>query len=121
MSVNEVLQFLQEAKAFILATMAGDRPRTRPFGFVMEYRGKLCFCTNNKKACYDEMQANPNVEICAMVERKWIRVSGKAVYCTDADSQAQALALAPVLASMYQVGDGKFEIFYLDGMLVESY
>ena len=119
--MNEVLQFLQDAKSFTITTVDGDKPRSRPFGFVMVYQGKLCFCTNNQKDVYKQMKANPNIEICALVERKWMRVSGNAVFCTDTASKTAALDAAPGLKNMYSVDDGKFEIFYIDNMKVENY
>ena len=38
--MKEVLQFLQENAPFYIATVDGDKPKVRPFGFVMEHEGK---------------------------------------------------------------------------------
>ena len=63
--MKEVLQFLQENAPFYIATVAGDKPKVRPFGFVMEHEGKLWFCTSNKKNVYKQLQTNPYIEISA--------------------------------------------------------
>ena len=98
--MNEVLNFLNEAKVFFLATAEGDQARVRPFGFAMEYNGKL---------------SNPKAEISASTsDGRWIRISGKAVFCTTRDAKAKALEFMPSLRAMYSEDDDVFEIFYLD-------
>ena len=37
--MQEVLDFLMENKIFYVATIDGDKPKIRPFGFVMEFEG----------------------------------------------------------------------------------
>lgn len=39
--MEEVLKFLTENTPFYVATVDGDTPKVRPFGFVMNYEGKL--------------------------------------------------------------------------------
>lgn len=39
--MKEVLQFLQDAGVFYIATMDGDQPRVRPFGAINEFEGKI--------------------------------------------------------------------------------
>lgn len=113
--MNEVLKFLTDNPTFYIATVEGDIPKVRPFGFAMEYDGKLCFCTNNKKEIYKQLKANPNFEICtASKDGEWIRLKGKAVFNTSRQSKEAALAAAPFLNSMYSVEDSIFEIFYIE-------
>jgi len=103
--MNEVLQFLTENPTFYLATVDGDLPKVRPFGFVMDFEGKLCFCTSNQK----------DVEICtASKTGQWLRLKGNAVFNTSKQSQQAALDAAPFLKNMYSVDDSIFEIFYID-------
>jgi uncharacterized pyridoxamine 5'-phosphate oxidase family protein len=112
--MNEVIEFLNDCGVFFLATVDGDQPKVRPYGFVMDYDGKLCLCTNNKKPSYAQMKANPAVEISATKDGKWVRLQGNAVFCTTPESQAKALEAMPGLARMYAVGDGLFEIFAIE-------
>ena len=113
--MKEVLDFLNNAKVFFLATDEGGQPRVRPLGFVMECGGKLAFCTSNNKPMYKQMKANPKVEIAACDSQcNTLRICGKAVFATTPETQKKALEVMPDLGKMYSVGDGKFEIFYLD-------
>lgn len=114
--MDEVLKFLTENRVFYLATVEGGKPKVRPFGFVMNYEGKLCFCTNNQKDVFKQMQANPYVEICTTSAdgQKWVRIRGKVVFNTTAQSKAKCLEVMPELKRLYSVDDPKFETFYLD-------
>ncbi|MDR2909579.1 MAG: pyridoxamine 5'-phosphate oxidase family protein [Oscillospiraceae bacterium] len=113
--MKEVMEFLVKSGVFYLATVEGDQPRVRPMGFVMECGGRPAFCTGKKKAMYRQMIANPRVEICAYDgQGNTLRLCGKAVFATSAELQQKALDLAPSMKRMYSVGDGNFEIFYLD-------
>ncbi|MBR1672733.1 MAG: pyridoxamine 5'-phosphate oxidase family protein [Fretibacterium sp.] len=113
--MKEVLDFLNNAKVFFLATDEGGQPRVRPLGFVMECGGKLAFCTSNEKPMYRQMKVNPKVEIAACDSQcNTLRICGKAVFATTPETQKKALEVMPDLGKMYSVGDGKFEIFYID-------
>lgn len=113
--MKEVLEFLGKTKVFYLATTDGDIPHVRPLGFVMECNGKIAFCTNNQKRMYKQLVANPKVEIAAVDENfNTLRISGTIKFATTPETQRKALEVMPSLAKMYSVGDGKFEIFYLD-------
>ncbi len=113
--MEEILEFLKECGVFFVATVEDNHPRVRPFGFVMDYDGKLCFCTGNYKPVYRQMAANPKVEISAYSkDGKWIRLHGNAEFCTSIESKAKALEIMPSLASLYSEDDDIFEIFYLD-------
>jgi uncharacterized pyridoxamine 5'-phosphate oxidase family protein len=112
--MNEVLDFLNEAKVFFLATVEGDQPRVRPFGFAMEYDGKLCYCTSNQKPVYAQLKANPKAEISASTsDGRWLRISGSVVFCSTREAKTKALEIMPSLRAMYSEEDSIFEIFYL--------
>lgn len=114
--MKEVLDFLNKVGVYYLATEEGDQPRVWPLGFVMEWQGKLTFCTGNKKNMYKQMVNNPKVEICGCdSDGNTLRICGRAVFATTEAAQAKALEVMPALKNIYSVGDGVFEIFYLDG------
>jgi uncharacterized pyridoxamine 5'-phosphate oxidase family protein len=114
--MNEVLQFLKDNPVFYIATVDGDTPKVRPFGFVMEYDEKLCFCTNNQKNVYRQLQANPKFEISTTSKTgEWLRLKGKAVFITSRESKQAALDASPNLGRMYSVDDAIFEVFCIDG------
>ena len=113
--MDEVLKFLKEYGPFYIATVDGDRPKVRPFGFVMKYDGKLWFCTNNRKNVYKQLKENPYFELSATSpDNKWIRLSGKAVFATTPEIKAKALEESPRLSKMYSVDDTIFELFYIE-------
>ncbi|NLX90577.1 MAG: pyridoxamine 5-phosphate oxidase [Firmicutes bacterium] len=112
--MNEVLKFLTDNPVFYFATVDKDKPKVRPFAFVMIYEGKLWFCTNNQKDVYKQLQANPYFEICTTApDKKWIRLKGKAVFNSTPAVKAKALEVAPELKNMYSVDDSIFEVFYV--------
>ncbi len=114
--MGQVMEFLQANRVFYLATTDGTAAHVRPLGFVMEWEGRLAFCTSNQKDMYRQMLAHPQVEICCMDEQmNTLRIAGKAVFCTSAESQRRALEVMPGLSRLYAVGDGKFEIFCIEG------
>jgi uncharacterized pyridoxamine 5'-phosphate oxidase family protein len=119
-AMQEVLKFLAESKVFFLATVDGNQPRVRPIGFYMEHGGKLCFCTSNQKDMFKQMKANPQVEFCALVERDIMRIAGKAVFVTSAESRQKALETMPALGAKYSVDDKIFEIFALEEATVTT-
>jgi uncharacterized pyridoxamine 5'-phosphate oxidase family protein len=112
--MKEVIQFLNDCKVYYLATLEGDQPRVRPLGFVMEYNGKLSFCTNNKKAMFKQMKLNPKVEIsAASADGRTLRITGTVDFNPAREAKEKALEIMPMLKNMYSVDDGIFEIFYI--------
>lgn len=113
--MRNVLAFLQENSVFYLATMDHGYPKVRPFGFVMEYEGKLYFSTSNQKHVYRQLKENPYFEIStASKTGEWLRLRGKAVFETNRRTKQAALAAMPMLSQVYSVEDSIFELFYVD-------
>ncbi|MBP5490172.1 MAG: pyridoxamine 5'-phosphate oxidase family protein [Lachnospiraceae bacterium] len=112
--MNRITEELQKAGTFFIATVEGDQPRVRPFGAVAEFEGKTYICTNNTKACYAQMLANPKTEISASgSDGTWLRISGELVRDDRDEARAAMLEANPGLGMMYHVGDGIFEVLYL--------
>jgi uncharacterized pyridoxamine 5'-phosphate oxidase family protein len=113
--MSEVFEYLN-GTTFYLATVDGNKPRVRPFGFVMELKGKLYFGTNDKKPSYRQLTENPHVEICACRDGKtWLRVSGKAVFDLSPETKEKAFEAAPFLKEMYGGHDAPvLELFYIE-------
>lgn len=112
--MNQVLEFLKKAGVYYLATTEGDQPRVRPIGFVMEWNGKLAFCTSNRKNMCKQLAANPKVELCAYDGKNALRICGRAVFVTSPETQEKALETMPALKKLYSIGDGIFEIYCLE-------
>jgi uncharacterized pyridoxamine 5'-phosphate oxidase family protein len=116
--VNGVTLFLIKSQVQYLATIGlDDRPKVRPFQFMLEEGGRLYFCTSNQKPVFKELQKHPYVEFCASGENfSWLRLNGKVVFSKDFGLKARMQDASPIVKSIYKTPDNPtFEIFYLDG------
>ena len=114
--MNEILKFITDAKIFYIATVEGNKPRVRPFGFAIEYQGKIYFGTSNQKDVYKQLNSNSQFEVCTMSkDGQWMRLQGKAVFDSSADAKAKAFEVMPGLASIYKSPENPFfEVFYVE-------
>ena len=113
--MNKVVDFLQANPVQYLGTVGRDgKAKCRPFMFCFEKDGKLWFCTNNTKDVYQDMQANPNVEVSvASAEYAWIRLHGEVVF-EDNKEVKQLCMNNPIVKGQYETADNPiFVVFYL--------
>lgn len=112
--MKEVMEFLKECGVFYLATVEGDQPRVRPFGAYCEFEGGLYIITNNQKAVYAQLTANPKLEISGMTpDGRWLRLSAEAVRDDRREARQAMLDANPDLRSMYSEDDGVVEVLRL--------
>ncbi len=114
--MNKVVEFLQKNPVQYLSTVGRDgKAKCRPFMFCFEQDGKLWFCTNNTKAVYKDMLANPEVEVSvSSPEYAWIRLHGKAVFENNMSVKEDCMN-NPIVKGQYQTADNPiFEVFYLE-------
>ncbi len=111
--MQEVYEFLKKCGSYFLATMDGDQPRVRPFGTVDIFENKLYFQTGKVKNVSKQIKLNPKIEICSMLDDKWIRVEAAAIEDDRVEVQQQMLDAYPSLQKIYAAGDGNTEVFYL--------
>jgi len=120
--MKRALEFLKECRTFYVATVEGDQPRVRPFGAVCEYQGRLYIVTNNQKAVFKQILANPKIEICGVApDRRWIRIAAEAVVDPDREAKAEMLRVNPVLNTMFSLDDGICEVLYLKNATATIY
>ncbi len=110
--IEKVVQFLDEAQTYYLATVDGDQPRVRPFGTALLWDGKLYIQTGKVKAVSKQLAANPKAEICAFNGSKTLRVSGELVNDENRDVKAAMLEKMPMLKGMYDPDDGNMQMLY---------
>ena len=110
--MKEVYDFLVNSGAFFLATVDGDKPRVRPIGAVNIYEDKLYFMTGKVKRMSKQLNENSNVEICALIGDKWLRVEGKLIKDDRREARLAFLEANPELAQMYSADDGNMEVMY---------
>ena len=111
--MKEAVEFLKKCGVFYLATVEGDQPRVRPFGALNVFEDKLYIITNNTKDVFQQMKANPKVEISGMAEGKWIRLTAEAVRDERFEARQAMLDANPSLRSMYNEEDEIMEVLYL--------
>ena len=64
---------------YFIATEDGDQARVRPFGSLFLHEGKLYISTTNDKKVYAQMKKQPKIEMAAMGQGGWIRITAEAV------------------------------------------
>ena len=111
--MQEVYEFLKAAGTYYLATMDGEQPRVRPFGTIDLFDGRLYIQTGKRKDVASQLKANPRIEISAMLEGRWIRLSAEAILDENIEAQVHMLDNYPSLKAMYAPGDGNTEVYYL--------
>lgn len=121
--MKRVVALIGEAEVFHIATVDGDKPRVRPFGFIMDFEDKIYFTTGNKKDFYKQLQKNPNVEISTMLaDGSWIRLAGKAVFDASPAAKKKAFEIYPGFNELYQSSENPtFEVFYLENPTATVY
>ena len=111
-NINEVCKFLKEAGTYYLATADNDQPRVRPFGMAHVFEGKLYIQTGKIKPTSKQIAANPKVELCALKDGTWLRLSGELVEDDRAEARKSMLNAYPELRSMYDENDDNTQVFY---------
>lgn len=114
--MSKVVEFLNEAKTYYLATVYNGEAKIRPIGAAVEYNGRVYLATNNQKEMYKQMLVNPSISVSGMSNGKWIRITGKAVMDTTVETKTAMLEAHPMLKHMYSVEDEAFTTFYIDDM-----
>lgn len=110
--MEKVVEFLKKAGVYYLATLEGDQPRVRPFGTANVFEGKLYIQTGKKKPVAQQIMANPKVEVSAMVEGDWIRITGELVEDDRVEAKKAMLDAYPNLRGMYDENDSNTQVLY---------
>lgn len=119
--MEEVLKFLTENHTFYFATVDGNKPKVRPLGFFMDYENKLYFGIGKHKQSYQQIQANPYVEIStASPKGEWIRINGKVAFDERKELLEKVFATMPRLKELYNEKTGHtLGLFYLEEATAE--
>ena len=113
-NIEKVVNYLDKANIFYVATEDNNQPKCRPFSFKMIYNDKIYFGVGTFKDCYHQLKQNTNVEICASDGKGFLRYYGKAVFDDNPDILTKAFEIAPYLPNMYNEATGhKLGMFYL--------
>ena len=110
--IEKVVQFLDGAQTYYLATVEGDQPRVRPFGTALLWDGKFYIQTGKVKSVSRQLAANPKAEICAFKDGQWLRVAGELVNDDTREVKVAMLEKMPQLKGMYDPDDGNMQMLY---------
>jgi Uncharacterized conserved protein len=111
--MKEVLDFLEAASIYYIASIEKNEPRVRPFGTVNIFDGKLYIQTGKSKDFSKQIQANPKIEICACHQGDWIRVNATLIEDDRKEAKASMLDKYPSLQKMYSPDDDNTLVLYL--------
>jgi uncharacterized pyridoxamine 5'-phosphate oxidase family protein len=113
---THVLKHLEANRSGFFATIDGNKPRVRPFEFQFEDKGRLFFCTSNKKDVYAQLKKNPSFEFSSTSpEYVTVRLNGEAVFSDEIAVKERIIAENKLVASIYKSADNPmFSIFYIE-------
>ncbi len=115
--MEKILDLINEVHAGYLATVEGNMPRVRAFGFGYYDDGKFWFCTSNKKKVYSQLIDNPYAEIMFTKPdfSKYLRLSGHVVFDTSIEAKKKVMEAMPGVARLYESPENPiFEVFYIE-------
>lgn len=118
--MEEVQRFIKDAGVYYLATIEDNKPKVRPFGTIEIFEGKLYIQTGKNKKVYKQIENNPNVELCAFKDGRWIRLSGELVSDDRVEAKKDMLDKNPSLRGMYNENDDNTIVLYFK-MLKQLY
>ena len=112
--MERIQKFLKDCGVYYLATIDGDKPRVRPFGTAEIFEGHLYIQTGKVKDVSKQIAKNPNVEICAFKDNKWVRISGILKRDERVEAKKDMLDKNPFLRRMYDENDDNTEVLYFE-------
>ena len=119
--MEEVYEFIKDCGCFFIATVDGDKPKVRPFGAINIFENKLYIQTGKRKKVSEQMQSNPNIEICALKDNRWVRVEGKVVRDDRIEAKQSLLDAYPELKGMYSADDDNTDVLYFENAKATFY
>ena len=112
--MQEVYEFLKSCGVYYLATIDGDKPRVRPFGTAEIFEDHLYIQTGKSKNVSKQIGVNPNVEICAFKDGKWIRIEGNLINDDRVEAKKDMFDKNPNLRGMYNEEDDNTQVLYFE-------
>ena len=113
---KEAVEFLEKNPWGNLATVEGDTPQVRPWGFMCEHEGKLWFCTANTKEVFFFFLKNPKAAFSfSSQDFVTLRLSGTAVFTDCREVKEIVLNATEMVKGIYKTADNPvFEVFCLE-------
>ena len=119
-NIEKAMEFLNKAGIYYFLSTDGDRPRGRPFGSHEIINGRLYIATGAHKKVYQQIRANPKVEILALGKGEFMRIDAVAVPDEDEATVRGYLDRNPQIAKIYSKEyENRVRLFYLDHAAAE--
>jgi|GEM_PF-591475 len=99
---------------FYFLTTDGDQPKGRPFGFHMLVEDKIYFGCGTFKKVFQQLSANPKVEVLAMKGDEFLRYDGTVKVVKDDALLEKVREAMPQIMAMYDQNGWKMGLFYLE-------
>ena len=99
--MEKALKFLCEHKNVALATSEDNIPKLRIFQIMKQEGNVLYFATSEKKAVWQELRKNPNVELIAYDGNISVRCSGMVNFNVEDDVKRWIYEYNDVLSRLY--------------------
>ena len=99
--MEKALRFLCEHKDIALATSEDNIPKLRIFQIMKQEGNVLYFATSEKKAVWQELRKNPNVELIAYDGNISVRCSGMVNFNVEDDVKRWIYEHNDVLSRLY--------------------
>ena len=103
--LQKALDFLRDHNEIAFATCEGNLPNLRIFQIMKQEGNVLYFATSSKKAVWQELQSNPNVEILSCADQVSVRCSGMVNFHVEDDVRHWIYDNNPVLPRLYDSYD----------------
>jgi len=113
--MEKIINFLNTNRYGVMTTVDGDKPKARPFEFMIAKNGVFYFGTSNEKEVYKQIKKNPNIEFTSFSKDfSWVRISGRAEFINDKKIKEEVLDVDPQVKAIYKSADNPvFEVFCL--------
>ena len=118
--MEQALQFLRDHKEIALATCQGNLPKVRIFQVMKQEGHVLYFATSAKKAVFQELRLNPNVEILAYEDNVSVRCAGMVNFNVEESTKQWIYDNNTVLQRLYSRYD-QMEYFCLPIAEIDYY
>ena len=115
--MDKILDLINETHVGYFASVDGEQPRVRAFGFGYYEKGRFWFCTNSSKKVYAQLKATPYAEVMFTKPdfSQYLRLSGHVVFDTSLDAKKRVMEAMPGVKKLYESPENPiFEVFYIE-------
>lgn len=99
--MQQALDFLKAHNEIVLATSEDNLTHLRMFQIMKQEDNRLYFATSPKKAVFEQLVKNPNIEIIATADRVSVRCAGMVNFSVTDDMKRWIFENNPVLPRLY--------------------